>query len=225
MSLTLPRIEFEDVTLGYSGHLPVIESLTRAFDGPGMLRLEGPNGSGKSTMLEAIAGHLPVRAGHLRVCGRDAVQGRQESVVLVRTAPALAKSVTMRDHCLLFGGTTNGGIERISQLTKKLGIQEHLDHVPAQLSSGTRRKFWVALGLVRRTPVLLMDEPFNELDEASSTWLLGYLMAEAATRLVILVCHTWPAEWPSGVTQNLIGNLSVTEISLVSRVPEKGDSM
>lgn len=220
--LTSPKIEFEDVALGYPGRAPIISSLTTTFVGPGMLRLAGKNGSGKSTILEAISGHLPVRAGHLRVCGGEGIQGRQESVAFVRTAPALADSITMRDHCLLFGGTAESGIERISELTSALGIQEFLDHVPAQLSSGTRRKFWVALGLLRPTPVLLMDEPFNELDEESSAWLLEYLMAEAARRLVILVCHIWPSAWPLGLTQNLTGDISVTDIPLLPCNPKPG---
>lgn len=214
---TLPNIEFKDVTLGYLGHPHVIESLTYTLEGPGMFRLEGPNGSGKSTLLEGLSGHLPVSSGCLRVCGREAVQGRQKSVVFVRTAPALVQSVTMRDHCLLFGGSTSEGIERISQLISELSLQKYLDHVPNQLSSGTRRKFWVALGLLRQAPVLLMDEPFNELDEDTSAWLFDRLMVEAATRLVLIVCHTWSAGWPSGISQKLTENLAMMEIPVMSR--------
>lgn len=219
MSLTPPSIDLQNVTLGYPGHPPVIESLTCTLVGPGLVRLGGANGSGKSTLFEAIAGHLPVRDGQLQVCGRAAVQGRQEAVGFIRTAPALAHSVTMRDHCLLFGGTTNAGIDRISQLTSALSIQEYLDHVPAQLSSGTQRKFWVALGLLRKTPVLLIDEPFNELDEGASKWLRDQLMVEAATRLVVVVCHTWSEQWPSGMTRELTGNLTVTKIHVKSPMP------
>ena len=224
MLLTSPNIKLKDVALGYPGHPHVIESVTCNLEGPGLFRREGPNGSGKSTLLEALAGHLPVRNGCLRVCGREAVQGRQESVVFVRTTPALVQSVTMRDHCLLFGGATSKGIERISQLTSELSLQKYLDHVPSQLSSGTRRKFWVALGLLRQTPVLLMDEPFNELDEDSSTWLLNKLTVEAATRLVIIVCHTWSARWPSGISRKLTDNLTVMEIPTISRTPRRKDA-
>lgn len=212
----LPSIQFEDVTLGYPGHPRVIESLTCYLEGPGFLRLEGPNGSGKSTLLEALAGHLPPSCGYISACGRKALQGRQESVAFVRTAPALADSVTMRDHCLLFGGREKAGIERISQLVRAFGIEEYLDYVPAQLSSGTQRKFWISLGLIRKTPVLLLDEPFNELDEGSSKWLFDRLTIEAATRLVIVVCHIWPAEWPLRKVRDLTENLTLSEIPVRS---------
>lgn len=220
---TLPKIEFDDVTLGYPGHPHVIDSLTHVLEGPGIIRLEGSNGSGKSTLCEAIAGHLPLRLGQIRVCGREAIQGRQESVTFIRTAPALAHSVTMRDHCLLFAGNTREGIQRISELTTALSLRPYLDHVPAQLSSGTQRKFWVALGLLRSTPVLLMDEPFNELDEESCTWLFTQLHTEAATRLVILVCHSWPAQWALGKRSDLTEKLAVTQIPVNAQPFKKVD--
>lgn len=216
---TLPRISLERVTLGYPGHQHLIESLTYSVDGPALIRLDGQNGSGKTTLLEAIAGHLPTRDGSIRVCNQEALQGRQSAVSFIRTSPALAHGVTMRDHCLLFSTVSSSGIERISQITSALSIQDYLDYVPAQLSSGTRRKFWIALGLLRRTPVLILDEPFNELDAESSTWLLNQLLLEATTRLVILVCHSWPDEYPLGVKEQLTSNLTVAHIPIKPQMP------
>jgi molybdate transport system ATP-binding protein len=159
--------------------------------------LFGPSGAGKTTVLEAIAGLVPLRSGRVEVAGRVLASTAPPSVVvppfrrrvgLLRQDPGLFPHLTVRAN-LLYARSARSG--ELDALTHVLGIDGLLGEMPARLSGGQRHR--VALGrlLLAHCDVLLLDEPFASLDAAlrrTLTALVASLVTERAIPSV-LVTH------------------------------------
>jgi len=136
--------------------------------GPGeRVALFGPSGAGKTTVLEAIAGLVPLRSGRVllgdRVLSRAGVEVPpwQRRVGLLRQDPGLFPHLSVRAN-LLYARSARSG--EVSGVAEALGIAGLLAAMPARLSGGQRHR--VALGrlLLAHCDALLLDEPFASLD-------------------------------------------------------------
>jgi len=173
----------------------------RVADGE-RVALFGPSGAGKTTVLEAIAGVVPLRAGRVELAGRElaslagpSVAGHsavvppwQRRVGLLRQDPGLFPHLTVRANLLYARSARSGELDSLAQV---LGIDDLLGEMPARLSGGQRHR--VALGrlLLAHCDALLLDEPFASLDAAlrrTLTALVASLVAERALPSV-LVTH------------------------------------
>ncbi len=168
----------------------------RVADGE-RVALFGPSGAGKTTVLEAIAGLVPLRAGRVEVAGRQlassaapviSVPPWRRRVGLLRQDPGLFPHLTVRDN-LLYARSARKN--ELNSLAAALGIGGLLAEMPARLSGGQRHR--VALGrlLLAHCDVLLLDEPFASLDATlrrALTVLVADLAAERAIPSV-LVTH------------------------------------
>jgi molybdate transport system ATP-binding protein len=159
--------------------------------------LFGPSGAGKTTVLEAIAGLVPLRSGRVEVAGRVLASTAPPSVVvppfrrrvgLLRQDPGLFPHLTVRANLLYARSARSGELDALTQV---LGIDGLLGEMPARLSGGQRHR--VALGrlLLAHCDALLLDEPFASLDAAlrrTLTALVASLVTERAIPSV-LVTH------------------------------------
>jgi len=135
-----------------------------------LLALVGPSGCGKTTLLRLISGLDEPTSGSISIGGQD--QGKispgRRNVALVFQTLALYPHMTAQAN-LEFGlklrKTPSAEIEaRVSETTKLLGISDCLRRRPSELSSGQRQRVALGRALVRRPKVLLLDEPFANLD-------------------------------------------------------------
>jgi thiol reductant ABC exporter CydD subunit len=167
-----------------------------------IVALSGPSGSGKSTLLLAILGLVPVDRGEVVVVGAD---GRAIPVVdldpalwrsrigWVAQAPYLAADTVAANVRLASPDATDAdvidalGAVGLGGLDPALVLGEH----GAGLSSGERRRVAVARALVRKAPILLVDEPTAGLDEETERIVLGAIEREARQggAMVLLVAH------------------------------------
>ena len=161
--------------------------------GPGeRLGLYGPSGSGKSTVLDAVAGLVALRSGHVVVGGRDVTSAPlwQRRVGLLRQRPALFPHLTVRAN-VAYGAPKGpeGGDE--AALCERLGIAGLLDAYPGQLSGGQAQRVALARALRSPSAVLLLDEPFQGLDPPLRRELGRLVREVAAERSVpaVLVAH------------------------------------
>jgi len=147
---------------------------------PGMIAgLTGRSGSGKSTCLDLIAGFLQPLSGGLEIDGREmrAIPPGDRPVTI------LFQQNNLFDH-LSAGDNVGLGLNPSLRLsaTEKSAVAGALDRVglaalsaaPArQLSGGERQRVALARCLVRKRPVLLLDEPFSALDAETRSEMLG----------------------------------------------------
>ena len=135
-----------------------------------LLALVGPSGCGKTTTLRLLAGLETPDAGEISIHGRavNAVARKDRDVAMVFQRDALFPHLTAFEN-LSFGLTLRKTgreeiRERVAVVAKSLGIEDCLTRKPGELSSGQRQRIALGRALIRRPKVLLLDEPFANLD-------------------------------------------------------------
>ncbi len=170
--------------------------------GPGeVVAVTGPSGAGKSTLLGAVLGFVTPTAGRVAVVGDDGaaldVIALDPDAWLARIAwvpqvPYLAP-VSVADNVRL--GAPGASDEAIAAALAAVGLGDLplgriLGERGSGLSGGQRRRIGVARALVRRAPVLLLDEPTAGLDVEAERRVLAAVRAEADRgAIVLLVAH------------------------------------
>src|SRR5262249_21973335 len=131
----------------------------------------GANGSGKSTLLKVLAGVTPADTGFVRVLGDDPTRrpsALEKRVGYVAQSVELDPEMTGLETLLLFatlhGISSPERISRAQELVDGFGLREHAARLVAGYSGGMRQRVHIAVGLVHRPEVLLLDEPTIALD-------------------------------------------------------------
>jgi ABC-2 type transport system ATP-binding protein len=163
------------------------------FEAPaGVVGFLGPNGSGKTTTLRMLLGLVRPTSGSLSVLGSDLVNLGEvlPAVGAVVEGPALYAHLSgranLRVHATLVGldhGAVDDALERV-------GLAERADHRVSTYSLGMRQRLALALALLARPRLLVLDEPTNGLDPQAVTHLrqlLRQLAGEGTT--VLLSSH------------------------------------
>jgi iron complex transport system ATP-binding protein len=181
----------------------------------------GPNGAGKSTLLDVAAGMRHPSRGSVEILGetvgRVDLRALRERIghVDVRTEEAFSPRRTAREVVLTGATGTIQVIEdrlcaanrsRATQLLEQFGCDAVAEHAFASCSQGERRRILLARALMRRPPLLLLDEPADGLDLPGREALLAALALLAGERpapAVVLVTHHLE-ELPPTITHALL---------------------
>lgn len=157
-----------------------------------ILGILGPNGAGKTTTVECIAGLTRPSAGSVRVSGVDPFTDRATAtrVIGVQLQQAgLQAKITVREALELFASFYENPADGVT-MAKRLGLGEKLDARYGRLSGGQQQRLAIALALVGRPRVALLDELTTGLDPASrrNVWELVEEARDSGTT-IILVSH------------------------------------
>ena len=134
--------------------------------------LMGKTGSGKTTVIEAIAGLLPILAGTIVLGDLDvtALRPQQRNIGYVPQDGALFATMTVSQHlafALRIRRVESAEIkERVHEAARILQLNNLLDRKPAQLSGGQRQRVAIGRAIIREPQVFLFDEPLSNLDAA-----------------------------------------------------------
>eukprot|EP00171_Calliarthron_tuberculosum_P004065 IDg4065t1 len=157
------------------------ELLIRALDGISFqvargetLGLLGPNSSGKTTTLRCLATLCAPDSGAIRFYGRDVLEDprlAREMLGFVSQGDGLDKVLTGREHLEMFGGLAHlPRVERraaIEELIDVFDLSAFIDRQTAVYSGGVKRRLDLAICLLHRPPILILDEPTVGLDVES----------------------------------------------------------
>lgn len=137
--------------------------------------LIGPNGAGKTTALRILSTILTPDSGSATIDGFDTVNDRYQVQCRIGVLPdtrGLYPRLTAREHIRYFGRLHNMDKSilesRIDDLSGTLGMESFIDRRAKGLSKGQTRKLTLARALVHRPQNLMLDEPTNGLDIATS---------------------------------------------------------
>ena len=149
----------------------------------------GPNGAGKSTLLRIIAGLAHPTSGTLEFAGGKHDRRR---IGYLGHSTLLYPELTAREN-LLFTGRLHGLADpaaRADQLLEEVGLTEWRDRRTRTFSSGSSQRLSIARALVHDPRLVLLDEPFTGLDQASAERLSQRLTSlRDSGRSLVLVTH------------------------------------
>ncbi|HEV8240015.1 MAG TPA: heme ABC exporter ATP-binding protein CcmA [Thermoanaerobaculia bacterium] len=164
-----------DLVRGF-GTVPVLAGVSGIVRGGEVLLVTGRNGSGKSTLLRCLAGLLRPQAGsiQLREGGAD-LDGAARRHRVGYVAPDLAfyEPLTAAENLVFFCRLRGVARERAGDLLARLGVPP--SRPAGALSSGMRQRLRWAWALLHEPRLLLLDEPFQNLDAAGETALRALL--------------------------------------------------
>jgi ABC-2 type transport system ATP-binding protein len=150
--------------------------------------LLGPSGSGKTTLLRAIVGVQRIESGRVLVLGEPAGTPLQRRrVAYVTQAPSVYADLTVRENLRYFAQIV--GVEglRIGEVVDAVGLTRHLGTRVGSLSGGERSRTSLAVALLGKPMLLVLDEPTVGLDPVLRRDLWGMfhgLADDGATLLV-----------------------------------------
>lgn len=194
----MPLLQVDNISAGYGGEL-VIEALSFQVERGEIVSLLGPSGCGKTTALRTVAGFEPLSAGHIEIEGQKVsapgmtVPPEHRSIGMVFQDYALFPHLTVAAN-IGFGLRGRGAAERKAQVERLLdatGMADMGSRYPHELSGGQQQRVALARALAPKPTLLLMDEPFSNLDvelrERLSVEVRDLLRAEGISG--ILVTH------------------------------------
>ncbi len=152
------------------------------------LVIMGGSGSGKSTLLRVLMGQLKIDAGEILIRGRyldnmnrGELDAWRKSVGVLFQSGALFNSMTLRENLALpvreHTDLDDETIDIMAQIYLQLvGLREHIDKLPAELSGGMKKRGGLARALMMQPRILFYDEPTAGLDPVSTAQIDELIM-------------------------------------------------
>ena len=162
-------VDIAGATVAYA-RTPVLDAVDLRVARGELLAVLGPSGCGKTTLLRAIAGHLPLRAGRITVgervlsAPRHTVRPEKRGVGWVPQEASLFPHLSVRENIAYGLPSGPGRRERVDELADLVGLSNLVERAPHQLSGGQGQRVALARALGPRPDLLLLDEPFAALD-------------------------------------------------------------
>lgn len=178
-----------------------LNSVRLSFRDNEFVAILGPSGSGKTTMLNVIGGLDHFDSGDLLIDGistkdfhdRDWDAYRNNRIGFVFQSYNLIPHQTILENVELALTLTGAGHaerrQRAREALEAVGLGEHVNKRPSQLSGGQMQRVAIARALINDPEIVLADEPTGALDSTTSVQVMDLLKEVARDRLVIMVTH------------------------------------
>jgi NitT/TauT family transport system ATP-binding protein len=187
-----PALQVSNLSHSF-GSKKVLNNVSFKVKAGQIIALVGPSGCGKSTLLRAILGTHPPKSGQILADG-EPMTGPTRHVGIVYQSYGLYDFLTVRKN-VAFGPKLDGTkipfrmfrpfawnkIKKQNEtaaddMLKRVGLEGSADCYPTELSGGMRQRVAIAQSLIMRPSILLLDEPFGALDEATREGLQAMLL-------------------------------------------------
>ena len=194
-----PMLELENITCGYQPHVPTVRALSLQLQPGNILCLLGPSGCGKTTTLRAIAGFEHISAGEIRLQGQVLASAsfhmppEQRRVGMVFQEYALFPHMSVTDNVAfgLYHWQSSDRQSRVQTLLELVGLHGLEHRFPHELSGGQQQRVAIARALAPQPLMLLLDEPFSNLDPEMTIKMRKelYRVLRQTQTTAILVTH------------------------------------
>ena len=168
-------IKVENLCKGF-GELKVLRNINQHVNMGEVVSIIGPSGSGKSTLLRILGGMESFSDGEVKIEGQNLLSMKEQEKELYRQQVIsyifqdynLLSGLTVKENIFLPCAMINSDetvIEReYTSITKKLEISSYETHFPDEISGGEQQRAAIARAVMKRSKILLADEPTGSLD-------------------------------------------------------------
>jgi ATP-binding cassette subfamily C protein CydD len=196
-----PCIRFEAATVRYAGHdRPALDRLSFEVCPGEIVALIGASGAGKTTALKLLLGLAPLTGGDVLVNGVPLPENGSwaASIAWMGQNPVIMAGSIAENIALSQRDATSEEIASAARqaglcaalLARPDGLQSPLDERGGSLSGGERRRVALARALVKKAPILLLDEPTAHLDATAEAALIAVIREVARGRTTLLATHS-----------------------------------
>lgn len=165
-------LEFENITMDYGNSVEVISNLSFSVKKGEIFTLLGPSGCGKSTILRLVAGLETPTSGTIKIAGNTVfnkstnLPPEKRKIGLVFQDYALFPHLTVYENIVfgLYGKKQSEKKKKAQELLEIVNLVGFEKRYPHELSGGQQQRVALARALAKEPELLLMDEPFSNLD-------------------------------------------------------------
>ena len=189
-------------TLHGGGHkVEILKSIDLTIPTGQFIAITGHSGSGKTTLLSLIAGLDAPTDGKINIDGQDITKLNEDELALLRGNRLgfifqnfhLIPTLTALENVVLSLELNNtpGATKKSEDLLSKVGLEDRLNHYPAQLSGGEQQRLSIARAFVNEPDIILADEPTGNLDSKNSAHIMNLIqeLHQIKQATIILVTH------------------------------------
>ncbi|HRJ23753.1 MAG TPA: ABC transporter ATP-binding protein, partial [Thauera sp.] len=167
----MSHLQLDDIDLAFGKH-SVVRKLSLRLEKGSIGCLLGPSGCGKTTVLRCIAGFERLAGGQILLDGNivstpeHSLAPERRRIGMVFQDYALFPHLSVADNIAfgLRGENAASRRERVTELLGLVGLAEHGTKYPHEISGGQQQRVALARALAPRPSLLLLDEPFSNLD-------------------------------------------------------------
>jgi heme ABC exporter ATP-binding subunit CcmA len=190
-----PVVILEDVSKLYGGFAALRKITVELAAGKSYVIL-GQNGAGKSTLLRVVAGLIRPSFGRVTVFGSTELDGIRRRIGYLSHDSMLYDELTALENLMYFAHLYENGeghgppLWRPEEALAAVGLDARLDRPVGKFSQGMRQRAALARVLMARPELLLLDEPFSNIDAASSERMLQVLAGlRSEGKSILLTTH------------------------------------
>lgn len=194
-------IEFKNVTKAYDmgeKKMLAVDDISFSINEGEFVVILGPSGAGKSTILNLLGGMDYVSNGEIIINGKnianlkddELTEYRAENVGFVFQFYNLITTLTAIENVALIKSIVKNAYDA-SEILNSVGLGEHLNKFPSQLSGGEQQRVSIARAICKNPTLLLCDEPTGALDSETGVAILSLLqqMSKDNNKTVVIVTH------------------------------------
>ncbi len=170
------------------GNLLILRDISFDINEGDIIGLVGPNGAGKSTLLRSILAIEEVERGSVKV--KNISNQNSDFYKFVSFIPSdnyLYMQLTGYDHLAFVANIYQLGKAAIEEVIDQIGISTYVDQPVKTYSYGMRQHLLIALSILTKPSIILMDEPFNGLDPTSTIELKELIRKLHAQRISLII--------------------------------------
>ncbi len=194
-------VQFDNITKIYTSgdhELHALDHVSFTLDEGKFVVILGPSGAGKSTLLNLLGGLDSPTEGTITVSGADISKLTDNELADYR---ASAVGFVFQFYNLIPTLTVYENVQLVSEISPnalgakdmigKVGLLDHLNNFPAELSGGEQQRLSIARALCKNPKILLCDEPTGALDSETGVMVLKLLldMAKNYGKTIVIVTH------------------------------------
>ncbi len=173
------------------GRFAALRGITAEFAPERLYVVLGDNGAGKSTLLRVIAGLTASTRGRLNVLGAERIRSVTARLGYMAHEPLLYDELTGMENLAYFARLYgNLGAQECEAAITSVGLDPALKRRVGQYSQGMRQRLSLARAILNDPALLLLDEPFSNVDAASARHMVALLAARRdAGKTIFVVTH------------------------------------